>query len=352
MNSQKIIGWENRPELSSLIAYCDKVIRPRLAALEAQRIATKRKRYLRTPVYLVLSVSAVLLFVKITGWNGILPQLIFLVCGTSVLHLFSGFYKLKKLAKSEIISDIFSNLGWGYLPEFEKSTDFYLLDRYGIFPAWDKKKYKDKITGKIDNIQFEAYETHLTHGSGDSEIKHDLFVIKVQSTLNFLGVTHIAKRRPKFDLNRFDLSRRSLEGLKRVKFVSSKFEKQFDVFSTDGVEAQYLLSPDRVEELMAFKRYLEGDDTSEIQMALGNFAEELSEIFTHGNLGNIQTTIRSITYFEGHIFFILAASDFFEIKNTQLDLSDPFHVDIILEEVDLIYQVFDHLKTWMRGTHH
>jgi len=48
------------------------------------------------------------------------------------------------------------------------------------------------------------------------------------------------------------LNPRSLDGMKRVGLVSSQFEKTFEVYSDDQVEARTLLTPDFMERLMVF----------------------------------------------------------------------------------------------------
>lgn len=48
------------------------------------------------------------------------------------------------------------------------------------------------------------------------------------------------------------LNPRTVNGLKRVGFASSKFEEIFEVYSSDQVEARYLLTPDFIERLTHF----------------------------------------------------------------------------------------------------
>jgi len=295
----------DRPELNSLIAYCNEVILPKFAILEERRLEIKRKRLVRAPVYTVAFIAMVLIIAKVTGRN--------------------------------------SHLGWKHTADLQKSTDFYLLNRNGFVPKWSHKSYEDKIIGEINKVPFTAHEIHLTHGSGDSEVSHDLFLIKVASGNEFSGMTHVRTKKSKLDFNKNDV-----RGLDRVKFVSPKFGKLFDVFSTDAIEAQYLLPPNYIETLTIFKEELEGKRPDNIYVSFGNLAEEITQTFSAEAFYKMSATLESITFMDGHIYIILGASNFFEIKQPHLDLNDPMHIDAILNEIELIFRVFDYFKPMMK----
>ncbi len=72
-------------------------------------------------------------------------------------------------------------------------------------------------------------------------------VVSLPHHSHFQGVT-IMRR----DMGR--LNPKHVEGLKRVGFASSEFEKIFEVYSDDQVEARYLITPDLMERLIAFSK--------------------------------------------------------------------------------------------------
>jgi len=333
----------DRPELNSLIAYCNEVILPKFAILEERRLEIKRKRLVRAPVYTVAFIAMVLIIAKVTGRNGFIPHFLFIGIGGAILYYFNGFFNIGKTAKIEIIPDMLSHLGWKHTADLQKSTDFYLLNRNGFVPKWSHKSYEDKIIGEINKVPFTAHEIHLTHGSGDSEVSHDLFLIKVASGNEFSGMTHVRTKKSKLDFNKNDV-----RGLDRVKFVSPKFGKLFDVFSTDAIEAQYLLPPNYIETLTIFKEELEGKRPDNIYVSFGNLAEEITQTFSAEAFYKMSATLESITFMDGHIYIILGASNFFEIKQPHLDLNDPMHIDAILNEIELIFRVFDYFKPMMK----
>ena len=70
-------------------------------------------------------------------------------------------------------------------------------------------------------------------------------IISLPHHSNFQGVTIIRR-----DMGR--LNPKKIEGLKRVGFASSEFERIFEVYSDDQVEARYLITPDLMERLISF----------------------------------------------------------------------------------------------------
>jgi len=289
-------------------------------------------------------IAMVLIIAKVTGRNGFVPHFLFFGIGGAILYYYDGIFEIGETAKAEIIPDMLSHLEWEYSADLQKSTDFYFLNRNGFVPKWSDRSYEDKITGEVNSIPFTAHEIHLTHGSGDSEVKHDLFLIKVASAKKFSGLTHVRTKKSKLDFNKNDV-----KGLDRVRFVSSKFGKLFEVFSTDAVEAQYLLPPNYIETITIFKEELEGERPDNIHVAFGNVAEEISQIFSVEPFYRMSANLESMTFMDSHIYLILGASDFFEIKQTHQDMTNPKHIDAILNEIELIFRVFDHFRSFMRA---
>lgn len=279
-----------------------------------------------------------------TGRSVFAINALFIGCAVWIIGFFSGGETVRNIAKAEIISDMLAHHGWDHAPKFKKSTDFYNLDKHDVFPKWNGKRYGDKISGVIGGVPFTALEIHLKHGGGDGEVNHDLLMIKVPSAESFKGVTLVRTKSALLDLNQ----RYVRAPLKRIKFVSSQFEKLFNVYSTDGVEAQFLLPPDFIEHVTAFTYDLEGKTSDDFQIALGDMAEEISQILTSHALRQTGVSLQSMTFMDNHFYIVLGSSDFFEFKRTSLTLSDPIHVDTILTEIDLIYQIFDHFKKRMK----
>ena len=337
--------WESSVERESLISYCDAVIAPKLAAAEKQRLDLKPQRYRRLGIGTVLYVMVVFIIAKSTDNTVIIINALFLGVLILLYGLIRPPYKLVKMMKADIIPDMLSQLNWSYEEGFEKSTDFYHLNRNDVFPKWHSKHYRDKITGKIAGIPFTAFEIHMSHGGGDSEVNYDFFMIKVPAEKRFSGVTLIKTKRHKLDLNQ-----RWVKALSRVKFVSSKFESLFDVYTSDNIEAQYLLPPNDIETITAFKETLEGKKPNNWQVSLGDTAEELSQIFNTDSINQARTTLDSMTFMQGHLYIVLGGSDFFEFKTKLQNFNDPEPIHKTLREIDLIHNIFDHFKSWMKPT--
>lgn len=305
--------WRIREELKSLVVYCENVIRPNLATLGFEYIETKRRLFNRKLIHILLfliTVSVLPMFID-GGLKNIFKCL--LVIWAAII-LFSSSNKHHDIvidAKARILPDMLSHLGWGYTARLAESSDFKHLNEYGIFPIWERVSHQDKIKGEISNIPFTAHEINLEWGTGDNKINNGFFLIKAPTLQKTSGVTFIRAKNLSSNL----LGR--VKKLKRIKFVSSDFEKSLDVFSNDAVEAHFLLPPDELENITAFCQ-------------------------------DMKRNLQSIVFMDDNLYIILRANDFFEIKRMQVELAEPIHVDSILDEIELIFKVFDYLKPLMK----
>lgn len=120
----------------------------------------------------------------------------------------------------------------------------------GLFPSPDRYSSEDMISGRIDKTDFVcsevlAEERHVSYDSKGRRreywsvlFKGFLFIADFHK--NFSGQT-IVKNDSLFKLG---------FGSKRVKLENREFESRFDTYSTDEIEARYILTPSMMERLI------------------------------------------------------------------------------------------------------
>jgi hypothetical protein len=138
------------------------------------------------------------------------------------------------------------------------------LERFkllGLLPSYQRSSFEDLFSGAHKGASYELYEADLQQrrSTGKSTSYVTVFrgqLIRLRFPVPFLGVTIV--RRDAGVLNAFgggDIEGRKLE---RVRLVDPSFEKAFEVWGTDQVEARYLLHPVMMERLIALETALHG----------------------------------------------------------------------------------------------
>lgn len=130
-----------------------------------------------------------------------------------------------------------------------------------LLPNYQRSSFEDLFSGAHKGASYELYEADLQQrrSTGKSTSYVTVFrgqLIRLHFPSSFLGVTIV--RRDAGMLNVFgggDINGRKLE---RVRLVDPSFEKAFEVWGTDQVEARYLLHPVMMERLIALETALHG----------------------------------------------------------------------------------------------
>ncbi|MBL7872527.1 MAG: DUF3137 domain-containing protein [Cyclobacteriaceae bacterium] len=174
--------------------------------------------------------------------------------------------ELKKKFKTDIISKIvtFVDNGLHYEPalgisktEFENSKIF--------LTAGDRFISEDKVSGTIGStaVRFSAVLTQRKEVSNDGESKSESWVTIFKGIFfiadfnkDFKGRTVVLTDRAEKTFGSlgtfFQKLNQSRDSL--VKLENPEFEKAFAVYSTDAVEAHYILSPSLMERIMSFRK--------------------------------------------------------------------------------------------------
>lgn len=142
---------------------------------------------------------------------------------------------------------------FGY--DYEAKPQSFALDRFvdtGIVPhQFKRSRLEDRISGEHNGVAFELCEVRLlAHKNDDEETETMFFGVMLQYTFAkpFSGVTRVLPNAP--IIGRFQRAGlKAVAGSERVILEDPRFERAFRTWSTDQVEARYLLTPRFMERL-------------------------------------------------------------------------------------------------------
>lgn len=170
----------------------------------------------------------------------------------SVLVLFLpalNYYKKNKESLLPLIAGFFGDFTYGY----QKGIAEQMLTRSKIIKAYDSFQTDDSFSGVYDNTDvsiteytlYQIKQIRTNQGWRNTKTKSGGGVIfSARMNKKFKGQTIIVK--DKGILNRFS----RYKNLQRVGLESPEFEKKYEVYSDDQIEARYLLTPVMLEYML------------------------------------------------------------------------------------------------------
>lgn len=170
--------------------------------------------------------------------------------------------RLGKEAKSLIVLPVAKRFGLQFDPAPGAVLSIMRHREVGIVPGWDRASYEDLITGTRDEVTFELFEAHLeerrtsTDSKGRSSTRWVTVFrgqcLRFTFDKSFYGRTLVTRDAGFF--NHFGGG----NGMQRASLEDPEFEKIFEVYTTDQVEARYLLTPDLMQQLVDLERTFHG----------------------------------------------------------------------------------------------
>ena len=184
----------------------------------------------------------------------------------------------------------------------------------GVVPGWDRSKYEDLVTGQRGQVSFELFEAHLEERRTTTDSKGRtqttwVTVFKGQCLRldfhkKFYGRTLITRDAGFF--NRFGGGK----GMQRAALEDPRFEKIFEVYTTDQVESRYLLTPDLMQKLV-----------------------DLEEVFRGGKL--------KAAFNGGEMFITVQGGNLFEPGSMFKPLDSADRVHELLKDFSAVFQLID-----------
>lgn len=194
---------------------------------------------------------------------------------------------------------------------------FDTLKAARLMPGYDSRQFEDLITGERAEATFSLVECKLTEQQGSGKNRRTVttfqgLLFHIQYPQRFLGRTLVARQgwwKGWF----------GDKDLKKVDLVAKELEDNFTIYSNDQVEARALLTPDRMERLIALESHFKG-----------------------GKLRGI--------FEDDHLTLALEAKDQFEAGSIWKPLVNPERYVSALSEIGLVCDVIDGFLTreWIK----
>ncbi|NNC36595.1 MAG: DUF3137 domain-containing protein [Hyphomonadaceae bacterium] len=251
---------ENRPEFKGFNSFYYDNIFPHLLASERHReAAVKKAKTIGAGIAVVGLVAAIGLYIKTQSVQ--FP--IFALVGSGIGAFATGAHLLKNIkrdTKKVLMTNMTNFVGWTYnlIPTRPPILDVWR--NIELIPKYDRSSFEDEMMGNAHGADFVFCETHLEREKHDSDGDKKWVTVfrglmfEIDFHMEFLGKTIVLR-----DAGIFNRKKR--KDMKRVGLVDPKFEKIFEAYGTDQVEARYLLTPDFMQRLVDLESRFEGKKT-------------------------------------------------------------------------------------------
>lgn len=235
-----------------------------LATQGDARAEAKRKARFRMTLSVMLGIAAAAGLFALTRHI----ELTF-VTGAGIIGLGAGWAHAAKAPimraiKEKMNGRIAAALELNYAHDCAPGHEFQRARTFDLLPSYDREAYEDRWWGEIGGIPFAVYEAHLQQwqGSGKNRRLVTVFrgsIMTIAFQRRFHGTTLVERSgtRITFFGLRDSISPGGVK-LDRVTMVDPRFAEDFWVWTTDPVEAHYLVHPQYVERLVGVEQAFEG----------------------------------------------------------------------------------------------
>jgi hypothetical protein len=241
------------PGLEDFDGLFDRVIAPALAPREAERRVVLARFWRFVIGGAVIGLVLAIVFPLVRGEvdpDGLFGLVVMAIIAAAAFG-YAPVHRFEERCKSRALTDLASALGMTYdaagfePPALERFKALHLLSK-----DYDRAAFEDLFGGQRAGAAFQLYEGKLTRGSGKNRVTvfHGQ-LLRIAFPKRFLGVTVVHRDSQKWFRP---------AGLQRVGLEWSRFEKVFEVFGDDQVEARFLVHPVFMERLMAVETAMAG----------------------------------------------------------------------------------------------
>lgn len=253
---------EHHSEFKGFSAFYDVEILPRLAGDEARRATAQKKMYrMIAIVFSVMALAIVFILIKHAALpvNPIVPIGFITMGGLGSLgiasHLF--FKDIQSATKQNVLGGVCKFLGWSFQEQIEQPPLFETFVNLGLLSMrFTKSHFEDRIAGIAHGARFEFFEAHLENKQKSGKKNNTVTVFRGQLLAlefdqKFAGRTVVLR-------DKGWLQGKKKQDMKRVGLVDPVFEKIFEAYGTDQVEARYLLTPTFMQRLVDLEHSVDG----------------------------------------------------------------------------------------------
>lgn len=234
-------------------------IEPLLAADEDARKAGVKRFFQGLVIALVLAVVLAGVVLQVAGeWPpAAIAFLIAALLGAAIAYAPLG--KLEESVKSKLLGALSRTISAQYVGEGFSPPAFERMRALSLTPSFDRSKFEDLFHGERLGCAYDLYEAHLEDERRDKDGDRSYVtvfrgqLIRIAFPKQFLGVTVVRR-----DAGVFNALRAVGSEMQRVGLGDARFERIFEVYSTDQMEARYLVHPVFMERLLALETAFKG----------------------------------------------------------------------------------------------
>ena len=216
-----------------------------------------------------------------------------LVYGSSLFGSVYGYASyIRRSTKRRVYPILAKSLGWQFDENAAFPTPLRQFTRYGLLTEdYDYVRPENFLLGKIDDVAFMGFDLHLLR-KGNKNSKNTVFrghLFMLQFPHKFAAKTIVLQDRGWLNKRKLKVSRakkpsfvfssaadmkaafeayeetkdtpqKPAQKLDRVRIVDPVFEKKFEAFGSDQVEARVILTPEFIEKCVELERALYGQN--------------------------------------------------------------------------------------------
>lgn len=258
---------EHHPAFEGFSQFYFQVIGPRLGSEEAARKAAVKKSLLITPFALFAAVLIITVFhfffdfptlEDLDAKSCIKFVLVYsFALGIVVCTTAHPFERVIVTTRKSLIGGFCRFKKWSSFRDGSFREDARRLLDLGLVPAYQSASFGYPVVGENHGIGFSFCRVAL---SKEDMIKNDPYPWKSTFTGQIIVISFKAQFRGHTVVfpDKGLLNRKKRGNMKRVRLVDPIFEKKFEVYGTDQVEARYLLSPDFMQRLVDLEHVFKG----------------------------------------------------------------------------------------------
>lgn len=249
---------ESHPAFKNFSYFYFQVIGPRLRNEEIERKAAVKTSLTRTPIIavaVILFLTAFFHFVAISwSYNFLVICMALVVIESSAVR---PFLKVSKAAKYSLVGGFCRFMNWSYFKSAPHRTGIKSCVQLGMVPACERSSFEDHVDGKANGTKFSFSRVSL-HKS--NIVKKDPYPWKSTYTGQFIAIELDSRFSGCMAVfpDRGFLNPKKRGGMKRVRLVDPVFERKFEVYGTDQMEARYLLTPNFMQRLVDLEHAFKG----------------------------------------------------------------------------------------------
>jgi len=246
---------ETRPEFKGFNSFYIKTLLPFLETKERERITRVAKAKKTGAILGVLGLAVSVFAFTRAGIVGVILAAISIIAGFATPHIMLS--KLKGETKQFLMENICGFLGWTFQTKDFENPELGIWQDNKLLPRYDRVSFEDQMQGASHGADFSfceaKLETRHTDKDGKTEWRTTFagIILHIDFHMKFLGRTVVLR-----DAGIFN--RKKKAGMKRVGLVDPKFEKLFEAYGTDQVEARYLLTPTFMQRLVDLENMVGG----------------------------------------------------------------------------------------------